>query len=100
MQARSLLGQVEYRMGDRLEAIRTYDALLALTPDDRDAQAARDRWVREGELHDRMQQTVGSHFTVSFEGPAEAELAARALEVLDRADRKSTRLNSSHSSIS
>ena len=32
-----------------------------------------------------MQQAIGSHFTVSFEGPAEAELAAEALEVLDRA---------------
>ena len=85
MQARALLGQIQYRLGDRLDAIRTYDALLALTPDDREAQALRDKWQREGELHDRMQQAIGSHFTVSFEGPAEAELAAEALDVLDRA---------------
>ena len=85
IQARALLGQLQYRMGDRLEAIRTYDALLALTPDDREAQAARERWQREGELQDRMQQAIGSHFTVSFEGPAEADLATEALEVLDRA---------------
>jgi hypothetical protein len=32
-----------------------------------------------------MQLAVGSHFTVSFEGPAEAELAAEALELLDAA---------------
>ena len=85
MQARALLGQIQYRMGDRLDAIRTYDALLTLVPDDREALALRDKWQREGELHDRMQQAIGSHFTVSFEGPAEAELAAEALEVLDRA---------------
>jgi hypothetical protein len=84
-QARVLLGQTQYRLGDRLGAIRTYDTLLTLAPDDREAQATRDRWQREGELQDRMQQAIGSHFTVSFEGPAEADLAAKALDVLDRA---------------
>lgn len=84
-QARALLGQIQYRMGDRMGSIRTYDALLALTPEDREAQATRARWLREGELHDRMEQAVGSHFTVSFEGPEEADLAAEALDVLDRA---------------
>src|SRR5262249_1542462 len=39
----------------------------------------------EVELHDRMQNAIGSHFTVSFEGPAEAALAAEALDLLDRA---------------
>jgi len=85
MQARTLLGQIQYRLGDPLLAIRTYETLLALSPDDRDARATLARWQREADLHDRMQQAVGSHFTVSFEGPAEAELAAEALEVLDRA---------------
>jgi tetratricopeptide (TPR) repeat protein len=84
-QARALLGQIQYRMGDRALAVRTYEALLALTPDDRDARATLERWQREADLHDRMQQAVGSHFTVSFEGPAEADLATEALEVLDRA---------------
>jgi tetratricopeptide (TPR) repeat protein len=84
-QARALLGQIQYRMGERLLAIRTYETLVAMTPDDRDARATLERWQREADLHDRMQQAVGSHFTVSFEGPAEAELAAEALEILDRA---------------
>ena len=84
-QARGLLGQIQYRMGDVAGAIRTYDTLLTLTPDDRQAQALVDRWRRETELHDRMRQAIGSHFTVSFEGPAEAELATEALDVLDRA---------------
>jgi tetratricopeptide (TPR) repeat protein len=84
-QARALLGQVQHRMGDALGAMKTYETLLALSPDDREAQATLDRWRRESELHDRMQQAIGSHFTVSFEGPAEAALAAEALEVLDRA---------------
>jgi tetratricopeptide (TPR) repeat protein len=83
--ARLLLGQIQYRMGDVQLAIRTYEMLIADTPDAKDAQTTLDRWRREVELHDRMQQAVGSHFTVSFEGPAEAELAAEALEILDRA---------------
>ena len=84
-QARALLGQIQYRMGDRLLAVRTYETLVAMAPDDRDARATLERWQREADLHDRMQQAVGSHFTVSFEGPAEAALAAEALALLDRA---------------
>jgi tetratricopeptide (TPR) repeat protein len=84
-QARALLGQVQHRLNDFAGAIRTYETLVAQVPDDRAAQATLERWRRELELHDRMQQAIGSHFTFSFEGPAEAALAAQALEVLDRA---------------
>ena len=83
--ARVLLGQVQYRMGDRTGAMRTYETVVAEVPDNAEAQATLARWRREAELHDRMQQAVGSHFTVSFEGPAEAALAAAALESLDKA---------------
>jgi len=68
--ARTLLGQIQYRLGDFAGAIRTYETLISLAPDARDAQATLERWRRELELHDRMQQAIGSHFTVSFEGPA------------------------------
>ncbi|PYQ94492.1 MAG: hypothetical protein DMF95_28770 [Acidobacteria bacterium] len=85
IEARALLGQIQRRMGDITGAIRTYDTLLTMTPDDREAKATLDRWQREAELHDRMQQAIGSHFTVSFEGPAEARVASEALDVLDRA---------------
>ena len=83
--ARVLLGQVQYRMGDRTGAMRTYETVVAEVPDNTEARATLARWRREAELHDRMQQAVGSHFTVSFEGPAEAALAAAALESLDKA---------------
>ncbi len=85
VRVRAPLGQVLYRMGDLGRAIQTYEILIADAPDDRDAQATLERWRRELELHDRMRQAVGSHFTVSFEGPAEASLAAKALECLDAA---------------
>src|SRR5688572_8019616 len=66
-QARALLGQIQHRLGDYNGAIRTYETLLSLSPDNREAQATLERWRREAELHDRMQQAIGSHFTVSFE---------------------------------
>jgi tetratricopeptide (TPR) repeat protein len=84
-QARSLLGQVQHRMGDLPGAIRTLETLVANAPGEKDAADTLDRWRREAELHDRMQRTVGHHFTVSFEGPAEATLAEQALDSLDRA---------------
>jgi tetratricopeptide (TPR) repeat protein len=88
VEARALLGQILYRLHDVAGAIRAYEVLAA---DPRDsalasqASAMLERWRREVELHDRMQQAVGSHFTVRFEGPEEAALADRALESLDRA---------------
>jgi len=83
--ARALLGQVLYRTGDLPGAIRMYETLTAEAPDDKQAAATLERWRREADLNNRLQQTVGSHFTVSFEGPEEARLAEQAIEALDRA---------------
>jgi tetratricopeptide (TPR) repeat protein len=84
-EARTLLGQVLHRMGDVAGAIRAYELLAADRPLDAEVGAALDRWRRELDLHDRMQQAVGSHFRVSFEGPAEEALALQALASLERA---------------
>ena len=83
--ARAELGATLHRMGDTPGAIREYEILTGNAPDDREAQQTLERWRREAELHDRMQQTLDSHFTVSFEGPSEQALAAEALASLDRA---------------
>ncbi len=85
LEARALLGQVQHRMGDTLGAIDTYQTLAADAPDDAAAAATLARWQRELELHDRMDQAIGAHFTVLFEGPAEEALAAKALESLEKA---------------
>jgi tetratricopeptide (TPR) repeat protein len=79
--ARRILGHVLRRQGDLPGAIRVYAEI------DGEPAAAQTlaRWRRELELHDRMWQAVGERFTVSFEGPAEAHLAERALQSLDRA---------------
>lgn len=84
-QAREVLGQVLRRQGDLAGAIRVYATLVGLRPDRTEAAATLERWRRELELHDRMLQTVDSHFTISFEGPGEAALASRAIESLNRA---------------
>src|SRR5262252_3052780 len=80
--ARALLGQVLHRNGRLNDAIRTYEELVRRAPGERGARATLERWQREAELHDRMQQAVGERFTVSFEGPPEAEAARLALEAL------------------
>jgi tetratricopeptide (TPR) repeat protein len=83
--ARALLGQVQHRMNDVVAAIASLETVVADTPEDPAARATLERWRRELELHDRMQQAIGAHFTVSFEGPSEEALAAEALASLDRA---------------
>ena len=82
--AQRLMGQVLYRKGDLLGAIRIYDTLLKEAPADAAAKSALDRWQREFDLQLRMQQTYGGHFAVSFEGPAEEDLALKAVDSLNR----------------
>lgn len=84
-EARAVLGQVQHRMGDVHAAISTLELVVANAPADAAARATLERWRRELELHDRMQQAIGERFTVSFEGPAEQALATEALASLDRA---------------
>jgi tetratricopeptide (TPR) repeat protein len=83
-EARQFLGQVYYRLGDLQTAVATYETLVAGSPES-PLRPTLERWRRELELQARMRQEVGNHFTVSFEGPEEAELAARALQSLDAA---------------
>ena len=83
--ARSLLGQVLRRTGDLLGAVSAYEIVVAEAPGDAAARETLERWRRELDLHDKMRLAVGDHFTVSFEGPEDAELASHALESLDRA---------------
>ena len=83
--ARYFLGQVLHRTGELDEAIRVFEALAAQAPDEPEIAATLARWRTEAEVHGRMRQSVGTHFTVSFEGPSEAALASRALELLEAA---------------
>ncbi len=82
--ARMLLGRLQRRTGDLQSAVHTYEALQADHPT-QEIQATLERWRREDDLQSRMQQAVGAHFSVAFEGPAEQALADRALASLERA---------------
>ncbi|HEX4347144.1 MAG TPA: tetratricopeptide repeat protein [Vicinamibacterales bacterium] len=87
-QAHEFLGLVLHHQGDLHGAIRAYaDWLAGKPPSDGTARAADtlERWQHELELRDRMDQTLSEHFTVSFEGPAVAELAQSAVDSLERA---------------
>ena len=82
--ARELLGLVLYRSGDVVAAVREYER-LPNTPEYEPARLRLERWRREADLHGRMTSVAGAWFTVSFEGDADAELAARALASIERA---------------
>lgn len=80
-----LLGSVLYQSGDLDGAIETYQRALVLSPNHPQLTRQLDAWRKEAELHSGFRQALGNHFTVMFEGPAEAELASRAVALLEAA---------------
>jgi hypothetical protein len=80
-----LLGNVLYQSGDIDSAIATYEQALAHAPDHPGLTKQLEAWRKEAALHNRFGRKLGDHFTVLFEGPAEAALADRAVEVLESA---------------
>lgn len=80
-----LLGEILYRATDLEGAIFVYEQALAHAPGDGRLQAKLEAWRKEAALHDRFGKRYGNHFTVLFEGPAEADLADRAVGILEAA---------------
>jgi tetratricopeptide (TPR) repeat protein len=80
-----LLGEVLYRADDIQAAIHTYEQALVHAPEHPVLTKRLAEWQKEAALHDRFAQKLGDHFTVLFEGPAEAALAAKAVEILEAA---------------
>jgi tetratricopeptide (TPR) repeat protein len=80
-----LLGEVLYRGSDLDGAIRVYEQALAHAPDHPQLTPRLAQWREEAALHERFFQSQGAHFTVLFEGPADEELARRAVEMLEAA---------------
>lgn len=79
------LGELFYRGADLDSAIATYERALAYAPKHPQLNKRLEAWRKEAELHSRFGQRLGDHFTVLFEGPAEARLAERAVAVLESA---------------
>jgi tetratricopeptide (TPR) repeat protein len=80
-----LLGEILYRGSDLDGAIRAYETALAHAPEHPQLTARLAEWRKEAAVHDRFFQSQGAHFTVLFEGPADEELARRAVEMLETA---------------
>lgn len=80
-----LLGEVLYRARDIEGAIAVYEQALTRAPDDPRILKKIEAWRKEAELHSRFGQRIGDHFTIMFEGPAEAALAERAVAILEAA---------------
>jgi tetratricopeptide (TPR) repeat protein len=80
-----LLGDTFYRANEIAAAIDVYEKALLHAPAHRQLNQRLDVWRKEAALHDRFGQKLGDHFTVLFEGPAEAELAQKAVEILEAA---------------
>ncbi|CAN5675686.1 tetratricopeptide repeat protein [soil metagenome] len=83
--ASRVLGEVLYRAGDIAGAVQTYEQALVHAPDDPQLTVKLEAWRREMVLHDRFGSKLADHFTVLFEGPAEAELARKAADILEAA---------------
>ena len=80
-----LLGEVLYASGDLDGAILVYEQALVKAPDHPQITKKVEAWRKELALHSRFGQRFSDHFTVLFEGPAEAPLAQHAVGVLEAA---------------
>jgi tetratricopeptide (TPR) repeat protein len=90
-----LLGEILYRGGELAGAITVYEQALANAPQNVALAKKLEAWRKESDLHSRFGQRLGDHFTVLFEGPAEAALADKAVALLESAYwRIGTALNS------
>jgi tetratricopeptide (TPR) repeat protein len=83
--ASQLLGTMLYESGDVGGAIRVYEAALVRAPDQARMQERVEEWRKEAALHDGFRRARGGHFTVLFEGPAEEDAAAAAVDILENA---------------
>jgi tetratricopeptide (TPR) repeat protein len=80
-----LLGEVLYQAGDLDGAITVYEQALPHAPATAQFTRKLEIWRKEMALHGGFTRRLGDHFTVLFEGPAEAQLAERAVAILEAA---------------
>ena len=80
-----LLGDLLYRQSNLQGAIAVYEAARTYAPDDKTLVARLAKLRDEPSPEKGFFQSQSAHFTVLFEGPADDELARRAVEVLESA---------------
>lgn len=84
-EASLVLGAVLYDAGDIDGAIDTYQQALVRAPGHPRLVQQLGAWRKEASLHSGFRRRLANHFTILFEGPAEADLADRAVAVLEAA---------------
>jgi hypothetical protein len=84
-EASLVLGAVLYQSGDIDAAIDTYERALVHASGHPRLLQQLEAWHREANLHSGFHRKLANHFTVLFEGPAEADLADRAVAILEGA---------------
>jgi tetratricopeptide repeat protein len=80
-----LLGDLLYRQSDVQGAIDVYEVAIRYAPADKALAGRLARLREEPSPQNGFFQSQGAHFTVLFEGPADEELARRAVDVLESA---------------
>jgi hypothetical protein len=80
-----LLGDLLYRQSDLQGAISVYEAALRYAPADKTLSARLARLRDEPSPDKGFFQSLSAHFAVLFEGPADEEMARRAVDVLEDA---------------
>jgi tetratricopeptide (TPR) repeat protein len=80
-----LLSDLLFQANELPQAVAVLESALAYAPADKTLAARLERARREADVQSGFFQSQGAHFTVVFEGPADEELARRAIEVLEAA---------------
>jgi len=80
-----LLGDLLYRQSDLQGAIAVYEAARTYAPADKTLSARLARLRDEPSPEKGFFQSQSAHFTVLFEGPADEDVARRAVDVLEDA---------------
>ncbi len=80
-----MLGELLYRQSDLQGAIAIYEAAVKHAPNDKTLAERLARLRQEPSLERGFFQSQSAHFVVLFEGPADDELARRAVELLESA---------------
>ena len=84
-QASLLLGDILYRGSDIAGALEVYEAARKYAPSDKPLLDRLEALRREAAVHGDFLASHGAHFTVLFEGPADAPVANQATTMLEAA---------------
>ncbi len=79
------LGDLHYRAGRLHDAISIYETATQRSPGALELRQRLADWRKEEELQRRFQEARTEHFTVLFEGPADAPVTRLAIERLEAA---------------